>query len=174
MINKQDIFKIAVSVIMIHIMLMFVFEGFILAGQGVDDTIVLSKLENTFGSADVVESQIAKPGLVPKGVTSESECNNFGGNWVNGQCLDDLQKSVGVDFTFFDIILGVLKVAKMMGNFILFLGSVVFFSLILSFKLMPLIPWTPVQFLITVALWSYQALIIYYIWAFVSNWRGQR
>lgn len=172
--NRQDIFKIAVGVITIHLILMFIFEGFALAGQGLSDTIVLSKLDDVIVGTSVIDAQIEPVGLVPQGVTSQEECESYGGVWANSQCLDNIQKNTGVDFDFFDVLLGIVKVASIMANFIKFLGSVVFFSLILSFRIMPLIPYPAIRFLVTVGLWGFQGILLYYVWAFISNWRGQR
>lgn len=172
--QKEDIYKIVVSVVMIHIMLLFVFEGFAFASNNPNDTIVLSMFDDAVIDSGAVNEQIADAGLCLEGTATEKECEDRGCIWDNGQCFNAITESSGIDFEFYDVILSVVQIVRYLGKFILFLGSLVFFEFVLSFRLMPLIPWTPLQFIITLTLWMFNSILIYYLWAFVSNWRGQR
>lgn len=172
--EQQDVYKIAISVIMIHIMLLFVFEAFAFTSNNPDDGIVYTNFNVVVGDAGGVDSQIDSVGLCLEGTATQSECEAKGCVWDSGQCFNALEKRSGVDFGFFDVILSILKIPLYLGKFILFLGSLVFFELILSFKLMPLLTNSALRFIVTMTLWVYNAVLIYYLWAFISNWRGQR
>lgn len=172
--EQQDIYKVAISVVMIHIMLIFIFEGFAFTSSNPDDSIVLGALDNVIGDAGGVSSQISSAGLCLEGTATQSECEAKGCVWDSGQCFNALEDRTGVDFGFFDVILSILKIPLYLGKFILFLGSLVFFELELSFKIMPLLTNSVLRFIITLTLWVYNAVLIYYLWAFISNWRGQR
>lgn len=173
MVEKQDIYKIAVSVIMIHLMIIFVYEGFAFSSNNPDDSIVNDALNNLIGTSDV-SNQIATTGLCLQGTATQEECVAKGCVWDSGQCFNAIEDKSGVDFGFFDVLLSIMKIPLYLGKFLLLLGSVVFFELILSFTLMPLISVPILQFFITITLWVYNMMLIYFIWAFISNWRGQR
>ena len=173
MADNKDIYKIAVSVVLIHLMLLFVFEGFLMAGQ-TDNSIVNNALDNVFKDAGGVSGQISDIGLCLEGTATQSECEANGCVWDNNQCFNAIEDRTGVDFGFFDVLLSIMKIPIYLGKIILFLGSIVFFELILSFKLMPLITVGALRFLVSVSLWTFQMVVLYYLWAFISNWRGQR
>lgn len=172
--EQQDIFKIAVSVIMIHLMLIFIFEGFAIGTNNPNDSVVINSWNWAVGSSGGVSSQISDAGLCLKGTASQSQCEANGCIWDSGQCYNALEDRTGVDFGFFDVILSILKIPLYLGKFILFLGSVVFFEIIMSFKIAPLITNFALSFFISITLWVYNGVLIYYLWAFISNWRGQR
>lgn len=172
--ENQDIYKVGVSILMIHIMLIFVFEGFALAGQDQDDTFISNRINAMINASNVVDNYNGKSALIPQGVETQEECESYGGIWDNNKCFDGLQKSTGIDFNFFDLVLGILKLPLILGNFILFIGATTLYPIILSFRLIPIIPWVPIKFLVGVGLWFYQSYIIYYLWALFTNWRGQR
>lgn len=171
--RKEDIFKVTVSVVMIHVMLLFIYEGFAFTTNNPDDTIVWQQWQSTTGTAGQVENQIASAGLCLEGTATQAECELNGCVWDSGQCFNALEDRTGVDFGFFDVVLSILKIPVFLGKLILFLGSLVFFEILLSFKLMPLITNLAIQFIITITLWVFNITLIYYIWAFISNWRGQ-
>lgn len=172
--ERQDIYKVAISVVMIHLVLIFVFEGFLVNGNDVSDTIILSQLSSAIDDAGAVSDQISDVGLCLEGTATQQECEANGCTWDSGQCFNAIEDRTGVDFGFFDVILSIIKIPLYLGKFLLFLGSVVFFDLILSFKLMPLMTNVVLRFLVSVILWAFGILKIYLIWAFISNWRGQR
>lgn len=172
---NEDLYRITVSVVMIHIILMFVFEGFAFTSNNPDDSIVMGAYNLIPGDVGV-DSQIDTLGLCLSGTATQDECENRGCVWLvedgTGVCYNAIEKSSGVDFGFFDVLLSILKIPLYLGKVLLFFGSVVFFELILSFKLMPLITSTPIRFMVTTILWVYNTIILYYIWVFLSDWRG--
>lgn len=172
--DKEDIYKIAITVMMIHLMLIFIFEAFALTSNNPGDTIALSMFNSAVGDAGGVDSQISDLGLCLEGTATESECEARGCVWDEGRCYNALEDNSGIDFGFYDVILSILKIPLYLGKLILFLGTLVFFELILSFKLMPLIPWTPLRFIVSMTLWIYNVYLIYYVWAFISDYRGQQ
>lgn len=172
--QKEDIYKIAVSVVMIHLILIIIFEGFALTSNNPGDSVVLERFNDIIGDSASVSNQISDVGLCVEGTTTEAECEARGCVWDSGQCFNAIEDRGGVDFSFYDVILSIIKIPLYLGKVIMFLGSIVFFELILSIKLMPLITIVPLRFLLTILLWGYNILIIYYLWAFISNWRGQR
>lgn len=171
---REDMYKTAVSVLMIHLILLFVFEAFMFTSPNPSDAIVMTSLNNIMGESNNVSNQIESVGLCLEGTATQTECELRGCVWDNGQCFNSVENRQGINFGFFDVILSILKIPIYLGKFIIFLGSVVFFELILSFKLMPLIHLAPLRYLVTLILWGYNALLVYYMWAFISNWRGQR
>lgn len=175
MTDRKDIYRIAVSVVLIHLILLVIFEGFALTSvQGMNNTIVLDSLNNVFSDAEGVSGQISDIGLCLEGTATQTECESYGCVWSDGQCFNAIEDRTGVDFGFFDVILSIIKIPVYLGKFLLFLGSLVFFELLLSFKLMPLITNQALRFLVSVSLWTYQMVVLYYVWAFISNWRGQK
>lgn len=171
--EQQDIYKIAVSVIMIHLMLLFIFEGFAFTSNNPDDSIVIGAYD-LIPTSWGIDSQMAEIGLCLEGTATQTECEAKGCVWDSGQCFNALEDRTGVDFGFFDVILSILKIPLYLGKFLLFLGSLVFFELILSFKLMPLITNSAIRMFVTLTLWVYNSILIYFLWSFISNWRGQR
>lgn len=174
--EQQDIYKIAVSVIMIHLMLLFIFEGFTMTSNNPEDSIVTTSLLNVFGTSEGVSSQIAETGICSAGTNSQSQCEANGCVWDNGQCFNAIENNKGINFGFFDVLLSIMKIPLYLGKFLLFIGSIVFFELILSFKLMPLISNVSsiLAGLVSITLWVYNAVLIYYLWTFISNFRGTR
>lgn len=171
--ENQDIYKIVVSVVMIHLMLIFVFEGFEFGTNNPEDSIVLGKLSWAMSNSEAVNNQIADAGLCLIGAT-QTECEARGCVWDQGQCFNAMEKTTGIDFNFFDVLLSVLKLPLYLGKILLFLGSIAFFEIILSFKLMPIMARIHFMaaFLVSISLWVYNITVLYYIWTFISNWRG--
>lgn len=171
--DKQDIYKVAVSVVLIHLMIIVITTGAEL-GFNPADNVVQAKLTEIVSQSQGVSNQIPKAGICLSGTATKSECESYGCVWNNGQCFNNLEKNTGADFGFFDVVLSILKIPIYLGKFILFIGSVLFYEIIISFKILPLISDSTGQFLVGVLLWGYQMVVIYYIWAFISNWRGQK
>lgn len=172
--EKQDIYKIAVSVVMIHLVLIFIFEAFTFTSNNPSDSIVIEKFNNMVTESGSVNNQIASAGLCLSGTATQGECEAKGCVWDSGQCFNAMENRVGVNYNFFDVILSIVKIPLYLGKFLLFLGSIVFFEILISFKLLPLITNFAIRFLVGVILWVYNIVLIYYLWAFISNWRGQR
>lgn len=173
----DDMYKIAVNVIMIHLIVIFLFEGFTIAGNNPSDSIVLEKLSALTEESNNVSDQIPTIGLCLEGTATQTECEARGCRWDSGVCYNAVEDRTGVDYGFFDVILSVIKIPIYLGKFLLVLGSVVFYELIISYKMQSLLPggeYFVVRWLITIALWCYNLFVIYYLWAFISNWRGQR
>lgn len=172
--NGQDIYKIAVGVVMIHLMLLFIFEGFALTTNNPSNSVVLGSLGNITSDAGSVSNQIDDIGLCLEGTATQDECEERGCVWDNGQCYNAIEDRSGVDFGFFDVILSILKIPLYLAKFLVFIGSIVFFEIAVSFKLMPLIALPILRWFVTLVLWAYNIVVIYFLWAFISNWRGQR
>ena len=171
MADRVDIYKIAVSIILIHVCIIIFIEGASI-GMNPDDTIINAGLNNIFSNTEVVGGQIEDLGICLEGTASESDCLSHGCIWDDGQCFSAVQKSTGVDFGFFDVILSILKIPLYLGKVIVFIASVVFYEMILSYKLMPLVSNTVLKWLIGIVLWTFQMVVLYYLWGFISNFRG--
>lgn len=171
--EQQDIYKVAVSVVMIHLMLLFVIEGFAFTSSNPNDSIVMNAF-NTIPTSWGIDSQMSEVGLCLDGTATKSECETHGCVWDSGQCFNAIENRKDVNFGFFDVLLSILKIPLYLGKFLLFIGSLMFFELILSFKLMPLLTNSVLRMFVTLTLWVYNSILVYFLWNFISNWRGSR
>jgi hypothetical protein len=169
--TQKDIYKIAVSIVMIHICIILVFSGAEL-GFNPTDNEIQQKLSDFIDQTDGVGTQIPEAGLCLQGTTSQSECESHGCIWENNQCYNAVEKTTGVDFGFFDVLLSIMKIPLYLGKFLVFVGSVVFYEAIISVKVFPLVNNFVGKWILGLILWVYQMVVLYYIWAFISNWRG--
>ena len=171
--EKQDIYKIAVSVVMIHLVLIFIFEAFTFTSNNPSDSIVIEKFNNMVTESGSVNNQIASAGLCLSETATQGECEAKGCVWIVVNALMRWKIGSVLIITFY-VLLSIVKIPLYLGKFLLFLGSIVFFEILISFKLLPLITNFAIRFLVGVILWVYNIVLIYYLWAFISNWRGQR
>lgn len=171
--EQQDIYKVAVSVVMIHLMLLFVIEGFAFTSSNPSDSIVMNAF-NVIPTSWGIDSQMSEVGLCLDGTATKSECEAHGCVWDSGQCFNAIENRKDVNFGFFDVLLSILKIPLYLGKFLLFIGSLMFFELILSFKLMPLLTNSVLRMFVTLTLWVYNSILVYFLWNFISNWRGSR
>lgn len=169
--EEKDIFKIAVSIALIHIMIIVIMAGTDL-GVNPTDNAVQSALTDMVGNTGGIGNQISSSGLCLSGTATEEECLANGCVWQNNQCLNAMQQQASSNFNIFDLFQTLLALPLYLGKIVLFLGTIVFYEIILSFKLMPLISDTTLKWLVGVILWSYQMVVLYYSYAFISNWRG--
>lgn len=173
--SRQDIIKIAVTVLLINLMLAIAMEMIAITSNPSDE-VVEDRLESVFAKWGVYSSQIDKAGLVINGVDTEEQCSELNGIWDSKtlKCKSDIGNEGDVDFSFFDIFAVLLKIPLYIWKIIKFIALVVFFEIAVSYKLSPLISnWVILSF-VNLILWCYQAYVLYYVYGFVTNFRGQQ
>lgn len=173
--SRQDIFKVAVTVLLINLMLAVAMESLAVTSNPSDD-VVEAQLNSMFEKWGVYSGQIDKAGLVINGVNTETQCNELNGVWDSKslKCKSDVGNEGDVDFSFFDIFGVLLKIPLYIWKVIKFIALVVFFEIAVSYKLSPLINNSIILGFVNLILWSYQAYVLYYVYGFVTNFRGQQ
>lgn len=171
--TRNDIIKIAISVMMINLLVFVMFEVATLNVNSSESEIndSLNRISNTIDSN---ENQIERSGIVMEGIDSKTECDASGGVWSDSECLSDISSSGSFDFSWYDIFFSVFKVVTYIWKVIKLIGMIVLMEIIILVRLVPMVSNGMVRALLSLLLLVYQAYVLYYVYAFISNFRGQQ
>lgn len=173
--TRTDIIKIAVTLIMMNLMLGFINEGFNHTISE-DNTLIEQALQKQMDKISVMENQVDQSGIIMEGVTSETQCSEFQGKWDSDAdvCRSAITSNGNSDFTVFNPFFYIFGFIDILTKIVKLIGVVMFFELYLLFKLTPMINHFILAGFVSTILIAFQCYILYYVWAFVSDYRGQQ
>lgn len=172
----KDAIKLSLNVLMIHFILIVIFSSIVLPFNPTNAQVdaELAGLE-FYEAGDNGLPSDEESGICMHGATQE-QCEDAGCQWSNGYCLNSIQTQGNVDLTVFDVFTQLFNIAEWIGKVVVFISKLFLFEIFLTFYLGELIGdahpiWTTLLGLILVV---FNVYVLYVIWGFVSNWRGQK